>query len=153
MEKIWQNMSMVFAINNVPMLTALQLCKTLTWRETGWRVHKNPLCHGWNFYANLTLVAWLLGHVPLLWPHGLYPAGSSVHGISQARVLEWDAMSFSRGSSQPRVWTRSPTLQKDSLPTEPSGKPKLDIIPKWNIFINIFDKWIRHSCIYRCISV
>jgi len=28
--------------------------------------------------------------------------GSSVHGIFQAIVLEWDAISFSRGSSQPR---------------------------------------------------
>ena len=33
------------------------------------------------------------------------PAGSSVHGISQARVLEWIAISFSRGSSQPRNQT------------------------------------------------
>ena len=31
------------------------------------------------------------------------PPGSSVHGILQARVLEWGAISFSRGSSQPRV--------------------------------------------------
>ena len=29
--------------------------------------------------------------------------GSSVHGISQARILEWVAISFSRGSSQPRI--------------------------------------------------
>ena len=29
-------------------------------------------------------------------------SGSSVHGIFQARVLEWIAISFSRGSSQPR---------------------------------------------------
>ena len=29
------------------------------------------------------------------------PRGSSVHGPSQARILEWVAMSFSRGSSQP----------------------------------------------------
>ena len=28
--------------------------------------------------------------------------GSSVHGISQARILEWVALSFSRGSSRPR---------------------------------------------------
>ena len=28
--------------------------------------------------------------------------GSSIHGIFQARVLEWVAISFSRGSSQPR---------------------------------------------------
>ena len=32
--------------------------------------------------------------------------GSSVHGIFQARVLEWVAISFSRGSSRPRDWTQ-----------------------------------------------
>ena len=31
--------------------------------------------------------------------------GSSVHGILQARILEWIAISFSRGSSPPRDWT------------------------------------------------
>ena len=31
---------------------------------------------------------------------------SSVHGIFQAIVLEWIAISFSRGSSRPRYWTR-----------------------------------------------
>ena len=31
--------------------------------------------------------------------------GSSVHGILQARILEWVAMPSSRGSSQPRNWT------------------------------------------------
>ena len=33
------------------------------------------------------------------------PPGSSVRGISQARILEWVAISFSRRSSQPRGWT------------------------------------------------
>ena len=32
--------------------------------------------------------------------------GSSVHGILQARVLEWVAMPFSKGSSQPRDQTQ-----------------------------------------------
>ena len=32
--------------------------------------------------------------------------GSSVHGILQARILEWIAMLFSRGSSWPRDWTQ-----------------------------------------------
>ena len=32
--------------------------------------------------------------------------GSSVHGISQARILEWVVISLSKGSSQPRGWTR-----------------------------------------------
>ena len=33
------------------------------------------------------------------------PPGSSVHIIFQARILEWGAISSSRGSSQPRDWT------------------------------------------------
>ena len=33
------------------------------------------------------------------------PPGSSVHGISQARILEWVAISFHRASSQPRDQT------------------------------------------------
>ena len=31
--------------------------------------------------------------------------GSTIHGILQARILEWVAISFSRGSSRPRDWT------------------------------------------------
>ena len=38
--------------------------------------------------------------------HGLYLPGSSVHGMFQARVLEWVAISFSRGSSEPRAWSQ-----------------------------------------------
>ena len=38
------------------------------------------------------------------------PPGSSVHGISQARTLEWAAIPSSRGSSQPREWPRSPAI-------------------------------------------
>ena len=34
------------------------------------------------------------------------PPSSSVHGILQARILEWAAMSFSRRSSWPRDWTQ-----------------------------------------------
>ena len=33
-------------------------------------------------------------------------SGSSVHGILQARILEWVAMPFFRGSSRPRDWTQ-----------------------------------------------
>ena len=34
------------------------------------------------------------------------PPGSSVHEILQARILEWVAISFSRGSSRPKDWTQ-----------------------------------------------
>ena len=38
-------------------------------------------------------------------PMDCSPPGSSVHGILQARILEWVAMSFFRESSWPRNWT------------------------------------------------
>ena len=53
------------------------------------------------------------------------PPGSSVHGIPQARILEYVAISFSRGSFQPGIEPRSSVLQADSLPSEPPGKPFL----------------------------
>ena len=52
------------------------------------------------------------------------PTDYTAHGILQARILEWGAFPFSRGSSQPRIKPRSPALQADSLPAEPPGKPK-----------------------------
>ena len=47
--------------------------------------------------------------------------GSSVHGIFQARILEWVVISFSRGSPDPGSEPRSPALQADSLLSEPPG--------------------------------
>ena len=49
--------------------------------------------------------------------------GSSVHGISQARMPEWVATPFSRGSPRPRE-PGFPALQADSLSFESPGKPK-----------------------------
>ena len=45
-------------------------------------------------------------HVPLCDPMDCNLPGSSVHGILQARILEWIAMPSSRGSSWPRDQTR-----------------------------------------------
>ena len=44
---------------------------------------------------------------------GYSPPGSSAHGISQASILEWVAISFSRGSSLPGDQPVSPALQAD----------------------------------------
>ena len=56
-------------------------------------------------------------------PMGCSLPGSSAHGIFQTRVLEWVAISFSRGSSQPRDWTWVSCTASDALPSEPPGKP------------------------------
>ena len=49
--------------------------------------------------------------------------GSSIHGIFQATILEWVAISFSTGLSWPRDWTQVSTLQADSLQSEPPENP------------------------------
>ena len=52
------------------------------------------------------------------------PPGSPVHGILQARILEWVPMPSSRGSAQPRDWTCISCFAGRCFTTEPPGKPK-----------------------------
>ena len=56
-------------------------------------------------------------------PMGCSLPGSSVHGILEARILEWGATPSSRGSSPPAS-LMSPALAGGSLPLAPPGKPK-----------------------------
>ena len=50
------------------------------------------------------------------------PPCYSVHGILQARILEWVAIPFSRGSSQPRDRTHVSCLAGRFFTTEPPGR-------------------------------
>ena len=61
-------------------------------------------------------------------PMGNSPPSSSVHGILQARILEWVAMPSSRGSSQPRGQTSiswSSCIAGGFFTAEPWGEPLL----------------------------
>ena len=62
-------------------------------------------------------------HPTLCAPVDCSPPGSSVHGTSQARILEWEAISYSRASSQPVDQTHVPRIGKWILNHEPPGKP------------------------------
>ena len=67
--------------------------------------------------------------------------GSSVHGIFQAITLERVAISYSRGSSQPRDQTASPiclALASRLLTTEPPGK-----LSNWNPQETMWWDWFR----------
>ena len=57
-------------------------------------------------------------------PMDYSPSGFSVQGIFQARILEQVAISFSRGSSSPKIEPASPTLASGFFTTEPPGKPR-----------------------------
>ena len=59
-----------------------------------------------------------------------------VHGILQARMLEWGAFPFSRGSSQPRDQTQASLT--DSLLAEPQGKPKNTGVDSLSLLQGIF---------------
>ena len=63
------------------------------------------------------------------------PMDYTVHGILQARILEWVGFPFSRGSSQPGIEPSSPSLQADFLPAEPPEKP-----------INYMRESLSHVC-------
>ena len=72
------------------------------------------------------------------------PPGSSVHGIFQARILDWIATSFSGDLPDPEIEPGSPVLQADSLPPKIPGKPYTDVCMQTYkyICINIY------ICIY-----
>ena len=59
------------------------------------------------------------------------PPGSSVHGILHARILKWVAISYSRGSSQPRDQTHISCISCIAgrfFTTAPPGKPQENYI-------------------------
>ena len=72
-----------------------------------------------------------------LWdPMDYSPPGSSVHGILQAGILEWVAISYSRGSSQPRGQTCVSCMGRQILYHEPLGKPVLHLVGARNLMMD-----------------
>ena len=65
--------------------------------------------------------------------------GSSVHGVFQGKILEWVAISFSRGSSDPGIKLGPPPLQANALPSEPPGSAA-------ESFALTLKVWIRCLC-------
>ena len=88
------------------------------------------------------------------------PTDYTVHGIFQARILEQIAFTFSRGSFQPGIESRSPALQTDQSPAEPPGKPKDTGVGSLSLLQLIFltlelnqgllhCRWILHQLSYQ----
>ena len=65
--------------------------------------------------------------------------GSSVYGILLARILEWVAIPFSRGHSDPATEPRSPVLPADSSLSEPPGNPTFTYI---HSFLDSFTTYV-----------
>ena len=82
-------------------------------------------------------------------PQAVAPPGSCVHGVSWARMLEWAAISFSRGSFWPRDGTCVSYIgQADSLPLSHQGSPYPSLHAFQSYFHTFFPKQLFpiHSC-------
>ena len=102
-------------------------------------------------YLNSSWVMDIVSAQSLQWcltlcdPMDYSPPGSSVHGISQARILEWVTISFSRGSSQLRDETQVSHIAGRFFTTELPGKPRHSL--NWSLNNDkkihfLIQKWI-----------
>ena len=82
----WQNL-VVLTVNTCP--TKPKICPSLTFHRVCWSVAWLPVCLARSWY---------------IYPMDCSPPGSSVHGILQARILEWVAIPVCRETSWPRDW-------------------------------------------------
>ena len=69
------------------------------------------------------MCAWSVDQSNPLRPHGFSPPGSSVHGIFQARVLEWVAICSSRDLPNSEIEPAFPALASRFFTTESPEKP------------------------------
>ena len=72
------------------------------------------------------------------------PPGYSVHGISQARILEWAAIPFTRGFSRPRNWTCVSCIGRQSLPASREALLRNWSLAKENVLSQ--DDALSHLC-------
>ena len=140
------------------MYTYIKISSSYKWQYfilfNGWIVSLGSLCISRNFSSSVRLSSLLLYvcmHALLLQSclalcgsvdHS--PPYSSVHGILQARILEWVAIASSRGSFPPRDWTQvscSFCIAGGFLIAEPPRKPIFSYI---DTQIWLYDlKWIE----------
>ena len=79
--------------------------------------------------------------VAQLCPTVCYPMDYTVHGILQARILEWVASPSPADLPNPGIEQGSPALQADPLPTELSENPYRSVIGSLKHLQNLI-KWI-----------
>ena len=78
------------------------------------------------------------------------PVDYTVHGILQARILEWIAFPFSRGSSQPRDQAQVSHIAGGFLPAEPQGKPKNTKVGSLSLLQRIFPSQESNRGLVHC---
>ena len=132
--KVWWHIS-ITVIYRVFILTALKIPCLLIHLSLPTYPHNH-----WFLIFSMCFTKSLRSCATLGNPMDCSPPGFSVHGILQARILEWVAMPSSRGSSWPRDWTHVSYVpwHVGSLPLEPSRKTNFphsfsfSVLYNWN---------------------
>ena len=109
-------------LGKAPLVESLYVCVWLTQVPVNLKQHNNRN----QLYSNGKSKLKVLVVQPCLTlcdPMDCRPPCSPVHGILQARILEWVAILFPRDLPDPGIELGSPALQADSLLSEPPGKP------------------------------
>ena len=110
----------------------MKMLKVLFWGVALWAIRVGSNCldlkswiemfQGWTFHS----LKWKVKvKVAQLCPAVCDPMDYTVHGILQARLLEWVAYPFSRGSSQLRDWTQVSHIAGGFFTSWATGKPFL----------------------------
>ena len=112
-----------------------------------------------NIYANYLYYCTIIGiHVfEKVWvvqlcltlcdPMDCSPPVSSVHGIFQARILEWGAIAFSGDLLNPGIEPGSLALQADSSLSEPPGKPQVHMSLFFiGFFFSYHNRTLKNIC-------
>ena len=73
-----------------------------------------------------------------------------VYGTLQARILEWVAFPFSKGSSQSRDWTQVSCIAGGFFPAEPQGKPKNTGVGSLFLLQQIFSTQESNQVLLHC---
>ena len=103
-----------------------------------------------------------LSRVQLCDPMDCSLPGSSLHGILQARVLEWFAISFFRGSSRPRDWTRVSRIParcfnlwatREALKTHQFHKQEITTPSGFSKDFACYFFWNKRRCIFWALYI
>ena len=109
------------------------------------------LLHSFKFYVSLHAYSVLQSCPTPFDPMECKPLDSSVHGVVPARILEWDVISFSRGSSRPRDQSRGSCIScivGKFFTAEPTGK-----LPMYYCFLSVIIQLPLNVCVCVCVRV
>ena len=125
-------------------LSSISFLMTFIGHVTFKRKYRGKKFNKW--IRNHDVVIQSLSHIQFFYDHmDCSPPGTSVHGISQTRIPEYIAISFSREFSWPGIEPTSPALQVNSFLLSHQGSPPKSSTSELRIMIFTIKKEERHK--------